>query len=56
MTTPHDEERPVDVPDELEQEEGVDQADAADRVDKDPEEQRNYTDRSIVDSDHPEDS
>ncbi len=50
MTTPHEEERPVDVPDEVEDSEGISQADAAERVDQDPEEQRNYTDERQGDS------
>lgn len=48
MISPRDEQRPVDV-EGVPAEEGVSTADAADRVDADPREQRNYTDT------HPQD-
>lgn len=42
---PPDAERPVELPD-VPPEEGISTGDVADRVDEDPEEQRNLTDRS----------
>lgn len=54
MSHPY-EERPVDVPDDVVEEEDVDTADTADRVEKDPEEQVNYTERHGVDADRFED-
>lgn len=51
----HQEERPLELPDAVD-EEGISAADAAERLEQDPEEQPNYTDRPRVDRTFPEDS
>ena len=43
----HDEERPIDY--EVPEEEGVDPADVAERLDEDPEDQPNYTEQRADD-------
>lgn len=52
-----DEDRPVDV-DAVPDEEGIDEADAADRLDEDPEEQENFQDSerrvALTDPDDPD--
>jgi hypothetical protein len=55
MSMSNREEHPVDLPGAAD-EEDISRADAVRRVDEDPEEQRNYTDRPLVDRDLPEDS
>jgi hypothetical protein len=51
MTTPHGEERPIDLSD-LPGEEGVDPADAAERLDEDPDDiSRNQEQRPEVETD-----
>ncbi|MCW2793433.1 MAG: hypothetical protein JWO76_2531 [Nocardioides sp.] len=47
MTTAHPEERPVDL-EGVPAEEGISSADAADRIDEDPDEQVNYTERKAA--------
>jgi hypothetical protein len=50
MTTAHGEERPVDI-EGVPPEEDISAADVADRLDEDPEEQVNYTERKAAERD-----
>jgi hypothetical protein len=52
---PRDERRPIELPDAAD-EEGISSADAAERLEQDPDEQPNYTDRPLVDRTRPEDT
>ncbi|MCW2842337.1 MAG: hypothetical protein JWN22_253 [Nocardioides sp.] len=54
MTTAHPEERPVDL-EGVPAEEDISSADAADRLDDDPDEQVNYTERKAAEGDDTED-
>ena len=49
----HDEQRPIELPKAAE-EEDVSEADAAERLEQDPDEQPNYTDPSQVERPHPD--
>ena len=51
----HKKEPPVELP-EAAHEEDISRADAAERLEKDPDEQVNYTDRPLGDQTHPEDT
>jgi hypothetical protein len=51
----HDEQRPIELPKAAE-EEHISEADAAERLEQDPDEQPNYTEPPLVERTHPEDT